>query len=137
MKTQLIGVFGLALLTAASVLAEMTPRMKAHIPFGFHVGNSMLPAGEYTVDTDPGPGLVRLRSADAKSSVTILANAVQTVSTPRDSKLIFSRYGDEYFLSRIWRAGSDTGNELRKSRRETEVAATSRRGIQAIMAENK
>jgi hypothetical protein len=81
--------------------------------------------------------MVRLRSADAKSSVTILANAVQTVSTPRDSKLIFSRYGDEYFLSRIWRAGSDTGNELRKSRRETEVAATSRRGIQAIMAENK
>ena len=134
MKTQLIGVFGLTLLTVASVLAEMTPRMTAHIPFGFHVGNSMLPAGEYTVDTDPGPGLVRLRSADSKSSATIIANAVQTYPIPKDSKLIFTRYGDEYFLSRIWRAGNDTGNELRKSRRETEVAATSRRGIQAVMA---
>lgn len=134
MKTQLIGVFGLALFAAASLLAEMTPRMTAHIPFGFHMGNSMLPAGEYTVDTDPGPGLVRLRSADSKSSVTVLANGVQTLSIPGDSKLIFTKYGDEYFLSRIWRAGSDTGNELRKSRRETEVAATSRRGVQAIMA---
>ena len=134
MKTQLIGFFGLALLATASVFAEMTPRMTAQIPFGFHVGNSMLPAGEYTVHTEPGAGLVRLRSADSKSSVTILANAVQTLSTQRDSKLIFTRYGDDYFLSRIWRAGSDTGNELRKSRRETEVAATSRRGVQTIMA---
>ena len=134
MKTQLIGVFGLALLTVASLFAEMTPRMTAHIPFGFHVGNSVLPAGEYTVDTEPGPGLVRLRSADSKSSVTILANAVQSLSVPRESTLIFSKYGDDYFLSRIWKAGSDTGNELRKSRRETEVAATSRRGIQTIMA---
>jgi hypothetical protein len=134
MKTQLIGAFGLALLAVASVFAEMTPRMTAHIPFGFHVGNSMLPAGQYTVDTDPGPGLVRLRSADSKSSVTILANGVQTLTTPTESKLIFTKYGDEYFLSRIWRAGSDTGNELRKSRRETEVAATSRRGVQTIMA---
>jgi hypothetical protein len=134
MKTQLIGVFGLALLTVASLFAEMTPRMTAHIPFGFHVGNSVLPAGEYTVDTEPGPGLVRLRSADCKSSVTILANAVQSLSVPRESKLIFSKYGDDYFLSRIWKAGSDTGNELRKSRRETEVAATSRRGTQTIMA---
>jgi hypothetical protein len=134
MKTQLIRVFGLALLSVASVFAELTPRMTAHIPFEFHVGNSMLPAGEYTVDTEPGPGLVRLRSADSKSSVTILTNAVQTLAIPKDSKLIFTRYGEEYFLSRIWRAGSDTGNELRKSRRETEVAATSRRGVQAIMA---
>ena len=134
MKIQLIGVFALALLAVTSAFAEMTPRMTAHIPFGFHVGNSMLPAGEYTVATDPGPGLVRLSSADSKSSVTILANGVQTISTPTQSKLIFTKYGDEYFLSRIWRAGSDTGNELRKSRRETEVAATSRRGVQTIMA---
>lgn len=134
MKTQLIFTFGLVLLTVTSVFAEMTPRMTANIPFGFHVGNSVLPAGQYTVDTEPGPGLVRLRSADCKSSVTILANAVQSFPTPTDSKLIFTKYGDDYFLSRIWRAGSDTGNELRKSRRETEVAATSRRGIQTIMA---
>ena len=134
MKTQLIGVFGLILLTVASVFAEMAPRMTAHIPFGFHVGNSMLPAGEYTVSTDTGPGLVQLRSADSKSTATVIANAVQTYPAPKDSKLIFTKYGDEYFLSRIWRAGSDTGNELRKSRRETEVAATSRRGIQAVVA---
>src|SRR4029453_576230 len=87
MKTQMIGVLSLALLTVESLFAEMTPRMTAHIPFGFHVGNSVLPAGEYTVDTEPGPGLVRLRSADCKSSVTIIANAVQTYPTPRDSKL--------------------------------------------------
>ena len=134
MKIQLIGAFGLAFLAVASVFAEMSPRMTAHIPFGFHVGNSILPAGEYTVDTEPGPGLVRLRSADCKSSATILALAVQKYPIPRESMLIFAKYGDDYFLSRIWRAGSDTGNELSKSRREKEVAAISRRGVQTIMA---
>jgi hypothetical protein len=134
MKTRLISFLGLALLATASLFAEMQPRMSANIPFEFHVGNSMLPAGEYTVYAEPGSGLVRLRSADSKSSVTILANAVQTLSTPRESKLIFNRYGDNYFLFRIWRSGSDTGNEMRKSRRETELAATSRRGVHTIMA---
>ena len=134
MKTQLISFLGLALLATASLVAEMQPRMTANIPFEFHVGNSMLPAGAYTVYAEPGSGLVWLRSADSKSSVTILAHAIQTLSTSRESKLIFNRYGDDYFLSRIWRAGSDTGNEIRKSRRETEVAATSRRGVQTIMA---
>jgi hypothetical protein len=134
MKTPLISFLGLALLATASLLAEMQPRMTADIPFEFHVGNSMLPAGAYTVYAEPGSGLVSLRSADSKSSVTTLANAVQTLSTPRESKLIFNRYGNDYFLSRIWRAGSDTGNEIRKSGRETEVAATSRRGVQTIMA---
>jgi len=134
MNTKPIGVIGLALLAVTSVSAQMTPRMTAHIPFGFHIGNSVLPAGEYTVDSEPGPGLVRLRSADSKSSVTIITMAVQKNSVPRESQLIFTKYGDEYFLSRIWRAGSDTGNELRKSRRETEVAATARRGSQTVMA---
>ena len=126
--------FCMALLAAASMCAEMSQRLIIQIPFGFHVGNSMLPSGEYTVDTDAGSHLVRLRSANWKSAVMILSNAVQTYPAPREGKLIFARYGDDYFLSSIWQAGNDTGNELSKSRREREVAAISRRGVQTIAA---
>ena len=126
--------FCIALLAAASMYAEMSQKLIVQVPFGFHVGNSTLPAGEYTVATDAGSHLVRLRSADWKSAVMILTNAVQTFPAPGEGKLIFTRYGDEYFLSSIWKAGEDTGNELSKSRREREVAAISRRGVQTVLA---
>ena len=126
--------FCIALLAAASMCAEMTQRLIVQIPFGFYVGNSMLPSGEYTVDTDAGTHLVRLRSTDWKSGVMILTNAVQTSARPSVGNLIFTKYGDDYFLYRIWQAGNDTGNELNKSRREREVAANSRHGAQTIVA---
>jgi len=114
--------------------AQGSQSITVQIPFGFHAGTSVLPSGEYTVDTDAGPGVVRLRSADAKSSAMILSMATRTLATPTTGKLVFNKYGDEYFLSQIWKAGSNTGNELRKSRREAEVAASTRRGVQSILA---
>src|SRR5207245_6098491 len=100
----------------------------------FHVGNSMLPSGEYTVDTDAAPGVLRLRSADFKSSAMINTIAVQTLATPDKGKLVFHKYGDEYFLSQVWKPGANIGNQLRKTQREIEVAANAPRGLETIMA---
>jgi hypothetical protein len=135
MTTQFIRNLGVALLAAAvSISAQGSQRLLVNIPFGFHVGGSMLPSGEYTVDSEASPNVVRLRSADNKSSVMIIANSVQTAKTSDQGKLIFHKYGDEYFLSQIWGAGSTIGRELRKSRRELEVAANTRRGIEPVLA---
>jgi hypothetical protein len=134
MTTQLIRNLSVALLAAASVYAQGSQILTVQVPFGFHVGNSMLPSGQYTVYTDAGPGLVRLRSSDAKSSAMILSMATQTSAIPSTGKLVFNKYGDEYFLSQVWKAGNNTGHELRKSRREAEVASIARRGIQSILA---
>ena len=134
MKTQLIRNFVVAILAVASAYAQGSPRLTVQVPFGFHVGASMLSAGEYTVDTDVAPSVVRLRSADSKSSVMILANAIQTSTTTSQGKLIFNQYGDEYFLSQVWTAGSNRGSELRKTKREFEVASHARRGLQPVLA---
>jgi len=134
MTTQLIRNLSVALLAAASMYAQGSQTLTVQIPFGFHAGTSVLPSGEYTVDTAAGPGVVRLRSADSKSAVMILSMSVQAPGPPSQGKLVFHKYGDEYFLSQIWKAGNNTGCELRKSRREIEVAANARRGIESIMA---
>jgi len=134
MKTQFIRRFSVALLAAVSLYAQGSQKLVVQVPFEFHVGNSMLPAGQYTVFTDAGAPVLRLRSYDSKSSVMILTNAVQTSIEPSQGKLVFHRYGDEYFLSQIWQAGVNAGRELPKSRREIEVAANARRGTEAIMA---
>jgi len=136
-KIQLIRNFGVALLAAASLYAQGSQQLNVQIPFGFHVGDTTLPSGEYTVDTDAAQGVVRLRSADSKSSVMILSNSVETHDTPSQGKLVFNRYGEEYFLSQIWKPGNNLGRELRKSHREIEVAASARRGLESIMARSR
>jgi hypothetical protein len=131
-KTQLIRNIGVALLAAASVYAQGP--LTVQIPFDFHAGATVMRAGEYTVDTHAAQGMVRLRSADSKSAVMLLSNNVQARSTPERGKLVFNRYGEDYFLSQVWSPGSDTGREFRKSRREIETAASIRREAQSIVA---
>jgi hypothetical protein len=134
MKTQLIRNFSVALLAVASIYAQGSQKLTVQVPFGFHVGNTMLPSGEYTVDTDVAPSVVRLRSADSKSAAMIITIPVQTLDAPSIGKLVFNKYGDEYFLSQVWKSGYNTGSELRKTRLETEVAAKARRSRESIVA---
>jgi hypothetical protein len=109
-KIQLVRNFGVALLAAASMYAQGSPKLTVQIPFGFHVGATMMPSGAYTVDTNAASGVLLFRSADCKSTVMILSNAVETHATPTQGKLVFTRYGEEYFLShsgpelRLWPA---------------------------------
>ena len=41
------------------------------------------------------------------------------VSKP--TKLIFHRYGDQYFLAQFWNLGSETGYEFPRSKAEREI----------------
>ena len=43
-----------------------------------------------------------------------------------ESRLVFNRYGDQYFLSQVWMAGSDTGRDLFQSRNERNLAKESK-----------
>jgi hypothetical protein len=132
MTKRLIYSFTLILLGTVCVSAGQP--VTARIPFPFHVGDSMLPAGSYTTDTNAAPGILRLRSGDCKSTVMILSSAVQASNAAAQAKLVFTRYGDEYFLYQVWPGGSDTGRQLRKSRRETEIAAARHRAVQTVLA---
>ena len=134
MNTQLIRNCSVALLAAVSMYAQGSQKMKVQVPFEFHVGSSMLPSGDYTVDADAAPGVVRLRSGDARSSVVIIALPVQASAAPGQGKLVFHKYGNEYFLSQIWKQGDNMGRELRTTRREIEVAAGARRDVESILA---
>ena len=109
MTTQIIRNIGVALMAAASVFAQGSQRLIVQVPFDFHVGNSILPAGGYTVDTDAAPGVLRLRSDDSKSSVMIVTIGVQKLSAPSQGQLVFNKYGDEYFLAQVWKPGNSSG----------------------------
>jgi hypothetical protein len=41
-----------------------------------------------------------------------------------EGKLVFSRYGDRYFLSQVFSAGSGVGRQIPKSKLERELASS-------------
>lgn len=123
MKKQLFALVGLGLLLATASASAQIVRLKANVPFNFILNKAELPAGEYTLVSLGSSGTAMLiQSADGQTAKMVLPNACESSNAPTVSKLVFHRYGSEYFLAQIWTAGYEQGKELPKSSRETEVA---------------
>jgi hypothetical protein len=52
----------------------------------------------------------------------VLTTRCESLNDAKRTKLIFHRYGGRYFLKQIWVAGNNSGHQIPKSPRETEVA---------------
>jgi hypothetical protein len=87
-----------AIATCVGAVAQK-PAIKANIPFNFTVGNTWMPAGEYTV-TSPMHSVVQLRSTDLTKIATIVSSQSYNESDS-GSELVFDKYGDQYFLHRV------------------------------------
>lgn len=117
----LLGVFGLMLVTACA--NAQTLKVKANVPFDFVVDKTTMPAGAYTIDDVlPSSSALAIRSRDAKVGRLVLANSARSHEASTDTRLVFHRYGDRYFLSAIWVQGELSGREFPTSKREAEVA---------------
>ena len=104
-------------ITAGSALAQ-DHQVKATVPFNFTVNGSWLPAGNYTIGSG-SIGTNVLSIADREKKVHILAMGL-TDSNYRgnSSKLVFHKYGDQYFLSEICYANSSTKVDFPTSKAE-------------------
>ena len=128
MKTRALVMAGMMALTvmASSRVAqaqEMQEMLVVNIPFDFVAGNMTLPAGEYSIKvTAPERTLLLIDRKDAAASAFMNTNPVVKTEMQTESKMIFNRYGDRYFLSEVWTAGNSRGRQLSKSRREMEMA---------------
>jgi hypothetical protein len=121
-------------LTMVGESVAQTIRMKADVPFEFIVNGSTLPPGQYTIQsfgTADGRTLL-LRSPDKNEKASVNSIDVEAMKSARDTKLIFHRYGNRYFLSQVWVAGNDRGHELPKSHRESELARDYDHGFQEV-----
>jgi hypothetical protein len=118
--TMLTLVVGLAL---AAAVVSANPQLTSHgviadIPFDFIVADQTLPAGKYTVRaaTADGDGL-RISNLKGKASVMRLSNPVAENSEKRKARMVFHRYGQQYFLAEIW-SGDGSGRQLNSCKRE-------------------
>ena len=129
MKKQMVAVLFLSVLTVAGSAYAQSVAHRANIPFDFIVGSTSLPAGEYTIESiNSTDKLLLIRGADGNGKAMILSHSVSSRRPAEKSELIFSQYGGEYFLARIWTAGNDAGRELPAGKRAAARATRSPAG---------
>jgi hypothetical protein len=105
------------LLTAAGAHAQTAAR--ANVPFAFKVGTTQMPAGTYTVQNGHGSNVVKVRNVQTGASA--LAISRQESPSSKTDKLIFHRYGSQYFLTAILGGRGSDAIVLPASKQEKEL----------------
>jgi hypothetical protein len=118
----LIAAVSLGVVLFATTLAvPFDVKIRAEIPFDFMVGKKRLPKGEYLIESLNDAGTLTIRNAKKGKAVTFNTIRHKPTDSPK-SKLIFNRYGDQYFLARIWDPSTETILKLNKSKTEKRIA---------------
>jgi hypothetical protein len=111
----------LALFVTATVPAQLPgTALRATIPFDFSVRGKTLPAGKYEIKriTDAPDGLIISSVNDKHERAMFETEPVELRKTPNRGEIVFHRYGDSYFLSKVFSGGEQMGRELPVSREE-------------------
>ena len=130
-----------ALTAGAQAQTSSVQKVIATIPFAFNVGETRLPAGEYTftvANPTSDRKILQIRNANGRSSAMIATtNVVGNVA--ENTKLVFQRYGDQYFFAQAQMAGDSTSlaavkSKAERAERQTLVKA-GKKSVVVILAE--
>jgi hypothetical protein len=93
--------------------------VRAHVPFDYKVGGALMKSGNCSI-TPAGTANALAIRCDGSQPAMILTGAVSS-KPAAETKLVFRKYGDQYFLAQIWVQGEETGVQLPKTRFEKEL----------------
>jgi hypothetical protein len=115
-------VVGLAVAVAS---AQSTQPMNFRTPFAFAVGDQLLPAGAYTVHVVSVTGTLLVSRADGTGGSNFVSSIpLQKRDYENRYRLLFHRYGIQYYLSEIWAPGYRTGRAIIPQPSEQKLAKT-------------
>lgn len=115
-----VGALALGILVSLASLpaaAKSVDGMRALVPFAFHVGERLVPAGEYTIKSATADEQMLSIVGDKSSTATTTNSATESGNGEGRARLVFHKYGDQYFLAAIWGPDS-TGRALSETKRE-------------------
>jgi hypothetical protein len=100
--------------------AQINGDLEVNIPFQFHAGDARLPAGTYRIHmlSDGDANVMEITSADGSTSAVFYVHEEDPDSIPAKGELIFNKYGDRYFLAKVFDGGNSIGSALTESRYE-------------------
>src|SRR5690348_9723117 len=88
-----------------SASAQLSQGVVAKVPFAFTAGAKSFPAGEYRIALYQPSGVISIKSLDGKTFGFALCQPTESAQVRAKSSLEFNRYGDQYFLNKIWEQG--------------------------------
>lgn len=120
----------LATLSFATANAQTHTRATFKVPFDFTVGGKTFSAGNYYVEALPNGGAawIRVSSKQDREGVTFTSLTQAYGKITSDSKLVFARYGDQYFLRRYDSGGENKEYSLTPTRAEKALIKKARTG---------
>jgi len=118
----------LALALIVSVpMTQAQARTVAYVPFAFSLDQKSMPAGTYEISSQGNKALV-VRNLDTRQARLVIESMHVEASQASDAphaKLVFCKYGDQYFLAQIWDGQNRTGIAFPESKREKELQMAS------------
>jgi hypothetical protein len=126
MKKQIVRIAALTLFVATLAVASAhaqspSSNQVVNIPFDFYVGGEKLPAGEYLVRAETSRTTMRIQRRDQSPGAYFSIRPVEGREIQNQSKLVFHKYGEDYFLSQVWTAGRAGGQELSRPERQRKL----------------
>jgi hypothetical protein len=108
---------------ASALIGEGSVR--ADIPFSFYAGNTLLPAGNYTITVPyvDNPDVLLFRNSNNTAEAFVMVNTATRETPTQHVELHFAKVGGRDFLSTIWVAGMRTGYDLMEPSLEKKLQA--------------
>ena len=113
--------FLLLTVSSVSVFGQSDRQTVVNIPFNFIVGDKSLPAGVYIIQRNKRESdtVWTITTKDTGVSRKVFLTLPQYSLDPqKETKLVFHRYEDYYFLTAFSIRGDNTGREIQQSDRE-------------------
>src|ERR1700739_3427070 len=104
--------------------AQIIGELEVTVPFQFYAGNAKLPAGKYVLRMLDNSDLriMEISAADGSTSTLFEAEDAEANSAPPKSELIFNKYGNRYFLARVFDEGNPDGSRVPESQYEKKAS---------------
>ncbi len=94
-----IALLAIANFAVAGTSFAQSRTVQAKVPFDFTVGNKLLPSGTYTIEKE-SQWIIAIKNNDKPIATVSVVNQDGEKSV-NGGKLIFHKYGGQYFLSEV------------------------------------
>ncbi len=90
----------------------MQTQWKTSVPFEFWIGDTLMPAGEYTILSDPTKNLVIFRNESTGHILLRYARNIDVEKPTAKTELKFGMTGERHVLHQLWMQGDMHGHDI-------------------------
>lgn len=120
----------------AKAHAQIIGELEVTVPFQFYAGNAKLPAGKYILHMLDNSDLkiMEISTPDSSTSALFEVEDAESNTVPPKNELIFNKYGNRYFLARVFDEGNPDGSRVPESQYEKRVSQATEEAKEHVLA---